>query len=1025
MHKFLSFIFRQRMLVIFGTIGLIVGGIFSWRDLPIDAFPDVTNVQVMILTEAPGFAPTEVERLISFPIEISMNGLPDIQLIRSLSKAGLSQVVIIFEDWVDIYFARQLVFERLTEAREHLPPGLEPELGPISTGLGEIYQYTLQSINPDIDLTELRTIQDWIIKLQLQALPGVTEVNSFGGFVKQYHVIVDPDMLLKYDIALDEVTSALINNNANASGSYIYKGGEQIIVRGIGLIESIEDIENIVITSREEVPLSIKDIAEVEIGHEVRQGTVTRDGEGEVVCGMTIMLKDANAKQVVERVKEKIAAIKDRLPEGVSLDVFYDRMDLIKECIATVSHALLLGGFLVIVILFLFLGSFRTAGVVCLSLPLSALFCFIIMRMTGLSANLMSLGGLAVAMGMIVDANIVIAENIHRHLSERGVRGRERIPVCINAVAEVAKPVTIAILIIIVVFIPLFSLQAVEGKMFRPLALTLMYVMAGSLLVALTITPVLGSIFIRAEKTTRDNFAIRIIQKGYLRLLDKVLEHKKKTAFIAALIFCISLFLFKFVGTEFMPYLDEGSIAINVVKFPTASLEESKRIGIKIEKLLLEFPEVKTVVSKTGRAEISEDPMGPEQSDSFIMLQPKSQWRFPSKAALIKAFEEKLSILPGLKLNFTQPIALRVNELISGIKSDIAIKIFGYDLDILKEKAEEIEHAIAGIRGAEDVKVEQISGLLQLDIDIDRQAIARCGINVADVNDVVETAIGGKVVSTMYEGDRRFAIFVRFPERKRKGIQDIGNILVSNPNGVKIPLAQLATITEGEFPAQISRENSMRRVVIECNVRGRDIGSFVAEAQGKIQPIEATLPHDYFITWGGQFENQQRAMRTLSIIVPLVVLIIFVMLFSAFGSVKPALLVILNLPFSLIGGIFFVFLFKITLSVSAVIGFIALFGVAVENATVLVSFFIQLRRQGLTINEAIRQGCALRLRPLLLTTLTTMFGLLPLLWATGAGAEIQKPLAVVVIGGLISSWCLTLIVLPALYGWFEKEVVEF
>jgi len=1013
------------MLVIFGTIGLIVGGIFSWRDLPIDAFPDVTNVQVMILTEAPGFAPTEVERLISFPIEISMNGLPDIQLIRSLSKAGLSQVVIIFEDWVDIYFARQLVFERLTEAREHLPPGLEPELGPISTGLGEIYQYTLQSINPDIDLTELRTIQDWIIKLQLQALPGVTEVNSFGGFVKQYHVIVDPDMLLKYDIALDEVTSALINNNANASGSYIYKGGEQIIVRGIGLIESIEDIENIVITSREEVPLSIKDIAEVEIGHEVRQGTVTRDGEGEVVCGMTIMLKDANAKQVVERVKEKIAAIKDRLPEGVSLDVFYDRMDLIKECIATVSHALLLGGFLVIVILFLFLGSFRTAGVVCLSLPLSALFCFIIMRMTGLSANLMSLGGLAVAMGMIVDANIVIAENIHRHLSERGVRGRERIPVCINAVAEVAKPVTIAILIIIVVFIPLFSLQAVEGKMFRPLALTLMYVMAGSLLVALTITPVLGSIFIRAEKTTRDNFAIRIIQKGYLRLLDKVLEHKKKTAFIAALIFCISLFLFKFVGTEFMPYLDEGSIAINVVKFPTASLEESKRIGIKIEKLLLEFPEVKTVVSKTGRAEISEDPMGPEQSDSFIMLQPKSQWRFPSKAALIKAFEEKLSILPGLKLNFTQPIALRVNELISGIKSDIAIKIFGYDLDILKEKAEEIEHAIAGIRGAEDVKVEQISGLLQLDIDIDRQAIARCGINVADVNDVVETAIGGKVVSTMYEGDRRFAIFVRFPERKRKGIQDIGNILVSNPNGVKIPLAQLATITEGEFPAQISRENSMRRVVIECNVRGRDIGSFVAEAQGKIQPIEATLPHDYFITWGGQFENQQRAMRTLSIIVPLVVLIIFVMLFSAFGSVKPALLVILNLPFSLIGGIFFVFLFKITLSVSAVIGFIALFGVAVENATVLVSFFIQLRRQGLTINEAIRQGCALRLRPLLLTTLTTMFGLLPLLWATGAGAEIQKPLAVVVIGGLISSWCLTLIVLPALYGWFEKEVVEF
>ncbi|HLD28847.1 MAG TPA: efflux RND transporter permease subunit, partial [bacterium] len=573
---------------------------------------------------------------------------------------------------------------------------------------------------------------------------------------------------------------------------------------------------------------------------------------------------------------------------------------------------------------------------------------------------------------------------------------------------------------------PLFSLQAVEGKMFKPLALTIMYAMAGSLLVSLTITPVLASYFLKQSKDPEgDNSAIKAVKKIYMPILDKVLAHKKKVALIAAAAFFVSLLGFKFAGTEFLPYLDEGSIALNIVKFPTASLDESKKVGEMAEKILLEFPEVKTVVTKTGRAEIAEDPMGPEQNDLFIMLKPRKSWKTRSKEELMAAMSGKLSRIPGIKLNFSQPIALRVNELISGVKSDVAVKLFGYDLNILAETAEEIEHIIGDIKGAADVKVEQIAGFLQLDIEIDRRAIARYGINVSDINEVVETAIGGKVATTLYEEDKRFDILVRFPEERRNDEKSIGNILIQSPGGQKIPLAQLAKISIVEVPAQISREAGLRRVVVECNVRGRDMGSFIREARSKILPVEKSLPSNYFISWGGQFENQQRAMKTLSLVMPAVILLIFLMLFSAFGSFRPALLVMLNLPFALVGGIAFVLLFKITLSVSAVVGFIALFGTAVENGTVLVTFFSRLRREGLSLEEAIKKGCELRLRPLLLTTLTTMFGLLPLLWASGPGAEIQKPLAVVVLGGLVSSWVLTLIVLPALYGWFEKEEVEF
>jgi len=1022
MEKFISAVLRHRFLIVLAAIVVVAAGVFCWTTLPIDAFPDVTNVQVMVLTEAEGLAPTEIERLITSPIEIQMNGLPKIKLIRSLSKAGLSQVVVIFEDDVDVYFARQLVFERLAVAKENLPERFEPEMGPISTGLGEIYQYTLEA-DPNIaDPTELRTLQDWVIKPQLSTVQGVTEINSFGGLVKQYQVIVEPDKLLKHKISLNDVIESLSNNNATAPANFIVKGREQIIARSIGFIKSTEDIENIVVSESENVPVYLKDVAAIQIGHQIRQGAVTRDGKGETVCGMVIMLKDSNSKTVVEKVKEKIAEIQKHLPAGVKINTFYDRMELIDACINTVTKALLESGVLVVLVLFLFLGDFRTSTVVCLSLPLSALITFIMMKWLGLSVNLMSLGGLVIATGMIVDASVVVSENIFRHLTEK--KGMAKIGVCLAATQEVARPVFFAILITIITKVPLFALQAVEGKMFKPLAWTLIFAMTGSLIVSLTIVPVISSYFLKGSPKHEDNLAIRWIKKFYLPLLHKAIDHKKITVLVSVAVFAVSVYLFRFVGTEFLPYLDEGSIALNVVKFPTASLEESKKVGEILEKILLKFPEVQTVVTKTGRAEIAEDPMGPEQNDLLIMLKHRRFWTVKTKQELIEAMNAELSRVPGIKLNFSQPIALRVNELISGVKSDIAVKIFGYDLEILAETAEQIEHIIAEIKGASDVKLEQIAGFLQMDIDIDRKAIARYGINVSTINEVVEAAVGGKIATTVFEKDRRFGVSVRFPADMRNDEKAIGNILIPAPSGQNIPLAQLAKISIAEVPAQISREWGMRRVLVECNVRGRDIGSFVKEAQSKLESIEKSLPSNYFISWGGQFENQQRAMKTLSIAVPAVVLLIFILLFYTFDSYRHALLIMLNLPFSWVGGILTVLLFDITLSVSAVVGFITLFGIAVANATILVSFFTQLRREGIPLRDAIIKGCEVRLRPLLITSITAILGLIPVLLANGPGSEIQKPLAAVVLGGLISSLFLTLIVLPAIYGWFEHKETE-
>jgi cobalt-zinc-cadmium resistance protein CzcA len=1021
LDKVNHFVLNHRLIVIVGAVVLMGAGVYAWRTLPIDAFPDVTNVQVMILTEAPGLAPVDVEQQISFPLELAMQGLPDVQQIRSLSKAALSQVVIVFEDKVDTYFSRQLVFERLQSAKEALPEWAEPEMGPISTGLGEIYQYTLES--REHSPMELRTIQDWMIAPQLRALPGVNEVNSFGGFVKQYHVIVDPNRLLKYEVTLQDVLEALANNNANAGGDFIIKGWEQAYVRSLGLIETIADMENIVLEASDGTPVYLKDVAVVKEGPETRQGAVTRDGKGEAVAGMVIMLKGENSKVVVDQVKKTIPTVQAGLPEGVEIHPFYDRTALIKACIKTVSDALLQGGALVVLVLFLFLGNLRASVIVALSLPFTALFAFLLMGWQGVTANLMSLGGLAIAVGMIVDASIVISENIARHLNEKAGTDVSRVEIVYEAVREVARPVLFATLTIVIVFLPLFTLQQMEGKMFRPLALTMCFAMLGSLVVSFTIVPVLCSLFLQGQKEAKDSAIVRILKRGYLPLLSLALRRRWTTLLVAAGILAASLLLVPFVGTEFLPPLDEGAIAFNVVRLPSASLEGSIAVGTEMERrLLAKFPEVETVVTKTGRAEISEDPMGPEQSDVFIMLRPRNEWGTGrNKRELSAAIHEELSEIPGLRFSFSQPIALRVNELISGIKSDLAVKVFGPDLEVLRENANRMAAAIGAVEGAEDVKVEQIAGFAQVEVVVDRKAIARYKINVSDINEIIETAVGGKVATTVVDGQMRFAVLVRFPEEKRDGIPAIDRILVPSPEGPRVPLGQLAEIREVEAPAQISRENGMRRVVVECNIRGRDMGSFVGEVREAIGPIVQGLPSGYFVDFGGQFENQQRAMQRLAIVVPVSILLIFLMLFSAFDSARSALLVLLNLPFALVGGILAIFLANINLSVSSVVGFIALFGIAVENGTVLVAFFNQLRDQGMDAVEAVKRGCELRFRPLLMTALTTLLGLTPLLYASGSGSEIQRPLAAVVLGGLVSSMLLTLIVLPVLYSIVESR----
>ena len=1012
--RIIDWLLTNRLLVFGITAALAVAGGVAWTRLPIDAFPDVTNTQVMILTKAPGLAAVDVEQRVSFPIEQGMRGLPRVLSVRSLSKAELSQVVVVFEDGAETYWTRQIVFERLAGAREHLPPGVEPELGPISTGLGEIFQYTLEG--EGLSPMDLRTIQDWILAPQLRPIPGVNEVNSFGGEVKQYQVLVHPDRLVKYRLTVRDVSEAIERSNGNAGGGVVVAGWEQTYLRGVGLLRDVPDIERIVLGAFDGSPVYLRDVADVVIGAEPRQGAVTRDGTGEAVAGMVIMLKGANAKDVVAGVKDAIGRAQTTLPRGARINVFYDRTSLIEACIETVVDALLEGGIFVILVLFLFVAELRTAVVVLFSLPFTFLVSFIVMGWAGLTSNLMSLGGLAFSVGMVVDASIVVVENVRRHLAEDPRRSRQ--DVVRMAVAEVARPVAFSVLVIAVILVPLYALQGIEGKMFAPLATTMLIALLVSLAVALTVVPVLSSTLLKQEPE-KEFRLVRRFHEGYLRLLRRAVAHPHRTMAVSTVVLVAAAALVPLIGTEFMPPLDEGSIAINVVRLPNASLAGSVNVASYMENRLREFPEVETVVSKTGRAEISEDPMGPEQTDVFVMLKPRRAWRsVRDKAELVEAMQKELADVPGLRLSFSQPIALRVNELISGVKSDLAVKVFGPDLEILKGFADRIGAAVGGVRGAGDVKVEQVSGMPQYDLVIDREAAARYGIRIGDVNDTIETAIGGRQASTLIEGQRRFAVTVRFPEESRRDIEEIVRLLVPGPEGARVPLSQLAKVNLGEAPAQVSRENGMRRVVVEANVRGRDLGGFVGDVRASIQGIEKELPPGYLLRLGGQFENQERAMKRLAIVVPVALALVFLLLYLALGSVPHAALVLLNLPFALVGGVVAVVAFGMPLSVSAAVAFIVLLGVAVQNGVVLVAFFRQLRDRGLSVADTVEQGCNLRFRPLLMTALTSFIGHLPMLYATGSGADIQKPLAVVVMGGLVTSTLLTLLVLPTIYALF-------
>lgn len=1006
------FLLKNRFFVLVTTFILLVTGTVAWQSLPIDAYPDVTNTQVMILSKAPGLAAVDVEQRVSYPIEQVMRGLPRVKQVRSLSKAGLSQVVIIFTDDAETYWTRQVVFERLSMAREQLPPGVEPEMGPISTGLGEILQYTLDSDGKSV--MDLRTVQDWIVAPLLKPTPGVNEVNSFGGEVKQYQVLVSPEKLLKYDLTVTEVVDAVEQGNANAGGGVVVRDWEQLYLRGVGLLKDIKDIERIVLKAKDGSPIYLRDVAEVVVGAEPRQGAVSRDGKGEVVAGMIIMLKGENAGDVVTRVKDSIRRIQNTLPEGVRLNVFYDRTSLIEACIKTVVDALLEGGIFVILILLLFLAEFRTAIIVVFSLPLTFLVSFIVMGSLGISSNLMSLGGLAFSVGMVVDASIVVVENIRRHLAHRTVTEHKR-ELVTKALIEVAKPVTFAVLIIALILVPLFTLHGIEGKMFAPLAATMLIALIVSLIVALTVIPVLSEIFLKQLPEKEFGF-IRRFHGAYMKLLSCAIRRPFATVGISGGVLAASLALLPFMGTTFMPELDEGSIAINVVRLPNASLEGSVKVADFMERRLLKFPEVGTVVSKTGRAEISEDPMGPEQTDIFVMLKPYERWKTGrNKVALVEAIQKDLAQIPGLRFSFSQPIALRVNELISGVKSDLAVKVFGPDLDVLKRFADRAGNIIQGIEGARDLKVEQVSGMSQLDVVIDRNAVARYGIKIADVNAVIESAIAGKKASMLIEGQRRFAVVIRFPESARGDLADLERLLVTAPGGERVPLQQLAEFQEVEAPAQVSRENGMRRVAVETNIRNRDLGGFVAETQARLAPLVKELPPGYYVEYGGQFENQKRAMRQFAVVVPVALLLILVLLYLALGSVRDSLLVLLNLPFALVGGVMAIVAFRMPISVSAAVAFIVLLGIAVQNGVVLVTFFRQLRERGQSVADTVINGCNLRFRPLFMTALVSFIGHLPMLYATGSGADIQKPLAVVVMGGLVTSTALTLLVLPTLY----------
>ncbi|MBX3292942.1 MAG: efflux RND transporter permease subunit [Acidobacteria bacterium] len=1024
-NALIRFSVANRLIVLLLVGIMAAGGAYSLLNLPIDAVPDVTNVQVQVLTAAPSLAPLEMERQVTFPVEVAMSGLPDVEEIRSVSKFGLSAVTVVFDDSVDTYFARQLVLERLSQAREEIPSSIgSPEMGPISTGLGEIYQYELISPDGSYDAKALRTIQDWNVRRQLLGVPGATEINSFGGFEKQYQVRIAPEKLQSYGLTLREVYDAVSRNNANVGGAYIEKGAEQYLLRGIGLIEKPDEIGNIVVkTGREGVPVYVRDVAEIVEGSTVRQGAVTADGKGEIVAGIVLMLKGENSRTVVQAVKERVEQVKKSLPSGVELVPFYDRTDLIGRAIATVEKNLIEGALLVILVLLLLLGNWRGALLVATIIPLSMLFAAILMRFFNVSGNLMSLG--ALDFGLIVDGAVVMVENAVRRRAEAQHQNSREPPerTILEACLEVARPVVFAVAIIAIVYLPILSLRGIEGKMFVPMALTVIFALLGSLILSLTFVPAMLTFVLKGNVSEKESFLIRWAKQIYRPAFDFMAKYRPQALAVAVVLVILSASIFPFLGSEFIPRLDEGDLAIQVQQLPSVSLEQSVKTTTEVEKVLMEFPEVRTVVSKTGRAEVATDPMSVDFSDLFIGLKPKSEWKTTQdKTVLIEKMSEALEEkVPSAIISFSQPIELRVAELISGVRSDVAIKIYGDDLDVLKDKADEIVKVVQTVSGAEDVKAEATSGLPQLQIKPDRAAIARYGLNVEDVNDLVESVVAGKEAGQVYEGEQRFNLVIRLNEDSGATVDTIRNLVLTASNGSRVPLSQVAEIKVAEGAAQISREDTRRRIGVELNVRGRDIGSFVEEAQKKIE-TGVQLPPGYYLKWGGTFENLQRASARLLIVVPIALFLIFILLYTTFSSIKQAFLIYTGIPFAIVGGVIALAMRGMPFSISAGVGFIALFGVAVLNGVVMVSFINHLREEGKTVLEAVREGAETRLRPVLMTALVASLGFIPMAIATSAGAEVQRPLATVVIGGLITSTLLTLLILPTLYAWIEKDV---
>ena len=1011
----IAFTLKNRWLVLAALAGLIGTGVYVMLHIAIDAFPDLTNNQVVVTTETPGMSPTEVGQLVTFPIETALIGMPKTQVVRSISKLGLSMVTVIFDDSVDLYLARQLTNERLNEARSRIPAGLEPRLGPLATAFGEVLQYTLEG-SPK--LVDRKTLQDWTIRYALRTVPGVSEVNSWGGETKQYTIEVDPLQLRRYNLSLHDLVMRVQSNNSNFGGGFIVHGEEQYTVRGLGRATSVPDLERIVVLANRGVPVLLRDVARVTTSALPRQGAVTRNGEGETLAGMVIILKGENGRKVLDLVKAKIAGLK--LPNGVRIVPFYDQGEVIDGTIHTVKRNLIEAGLLVTVILLLFLGNARAALLVALVIPLAMLAGFLGMAAFGISANLMSLG--AIDFGMIVDGSVVMIDNVVRRRDQGSQNWSADL---LEAAREVAKPIVFGVLIIVAVYLPIFTLQDLEGRMFRPMAITVCSALVGSLFLALFAMPALASFVIKpAEKGSGKKHQegwFGKVQQRYGKSLEAAENHRTLILVLASLMLVAALGSLKFIGTEFMPKLDEGSILITSRRLPGISLPGSIEVGRQIEKVIMSFPEIRSVVTKLGRPDLATEAMGVYESDSYLSLQPQDQWHCcKTQDELAQKIAEKLEGIPGVAYNVTQPMAMRMDEVVTGIRGDLAVKIFGTDTQILSELGRRTLALLSTVKGASEPQMEITTGVPELQLSLRRDELDRYGLNVSDVQELTETLVGQKQISEVIEGERRFPLALRLPDNQRQNLDVLAGLWLSAPGGERVRLDQVASLNVVHGPEIISRENARQRVVVQSNVRGTDLGSFVANARQKVDQ-NLKLPAGYSIEWGGQFENQRRANQRLLIVLPVSILVIFGLLFATFHHVKQALLILLNVPFALVGGIAALWLRGINLNLSASIGFIALFGVAVLNGIVMVSHINSLREQGKNVKNAVKEGACDRLRPVLMTALVASLGFVPMALSQARGAEVQRPLATVVIGGLITATLLTLYLLPLLYSWFSPK----